>query len=67
VDPDADLAVLGDRRLDVFQPQDLGRPVPVVDDGSHEPHCTAAAPLRVKTAVQILAKLHRQHSHETVG
>ena len=38
VDLDQNLVVLRDRPLDVFEPQDLRRPVPVVDDGSHEAH-----------------------------
>ena len=35
VDPDEDLVVLGHRPLDLLEPQNLGRPVPVVDDCSH--------------------------------
>ena len=35
VDSDEDLVVLGHRPLDLLEPQDLGRPVPVVDDRSH--------------------------------
>ena len=35
VDPDEDLVVLGHRPLDLLEPQDLGRAVPVVDDRSH--------------------------------
>ena len=46
VDPDPDLVVLGHWRLDVFEPEDIGRSVPIVDHGSHEPHSTAATPAR---------------------
>src|SRR5207253_2619784 len=35
MDPDQDLVVLGDRPLDVFEPQDLRRPIPVVDNCPH--------------------------------
>ena len=38
VDPDEDLVVLGHRPLDLFEPQNLRRPVPVVDDCSHAVH-----------------------------
>ena len=34
-DPDEDLVVLRDRLLDLLDPEDLRRPVPVLDDGSH--------------------------------
>ena len=35
VDLDQDLSLFGYRPLDVFEPQNVRRPVPVEDDGSH--------------------------------
>ena len=35
VDSDQHLVVLGNRPFDVLEPQNVGRPVPVVDDGPH--------------------------------
>jgi hypothetical protein len=43
VDLDEDFVVLGDRPLDLFQPQNLRRPVPVVDD---RPHAVQVVPSR---------------------
>ena len=41
VDPDPDLVGLGNGRFDIFEPEDVRRPVSVVDNGPHGSDSTA--------------------------
>ena len=53
VDLDEDLVVLGHRPRDLLEPQDLRRPVPVVDDRLHGSPAGGPAPFSVRTTFPV--------------